>query len=137
MKTRLALATAVVLTLTSLTAWIPGAAASAALPLGAFGAGIAPPVHHGTLRVAGVPRDGATVTATGLRWHAPRLPRGMSLLSFAVAYSWQSCDAAGTHCRAGADRTAAPFAARRYAVGKADTGRRLRLTETAAEVVQT
>ena len=33
MKTRLALATAVVLTLTSLTAWIPGAAASAALPL--------------------------------------------------------------------------------------------------------
>ncbi len=87
MKTRLALATAVVLTLTSLTAWIPGAAASAALPLGAFGAGIAPPVHHGALRVAGVPRDGATVTATGLRWHAPRLPRGMSLLSFAVAYS--------------------------------------------------
>ena len=63
MKTRLALATAVVLTLTSLTAWIPGTAASAALPLGAFGAGIAPPVHHGTLRVAGVPRDGATVTA--------------------------------------------------------------------------
>ncbi|MGH3178587.1 MAG: endo alpha-1,4 polygalactosaminidase, partial [Streptosporangiaceae bacterium] len=57
--------------------------------------------------------------------------------SFAVAYSWQSCDAAGTHCRAGADRTAAPFAARRYTVGHADTGRRLRLTETAAEVVQT
>jgi hypothetical protein len=55
MKTRLALATAVVLTLTSLTAWIPGAAASAALPLGAFGAGIAPPVHHGTLRVAASP----------------------------------------------------------------------------------
>ena len=83
------------------------------------------------------PRDGATVAAAGLRWHAPRLPRGMSLLSFAVAYSWQSCDAAGTHCRAGADSTAAPFAARRYAVGHADTGRRLRLTETAAEVVQT
>ena len=61
----------------------------------------------------------------------------MSLLSFAVAYSWQSCDAAGTHCRAGADRTAAPFAARRYTAGHADTGRRLRLTETAAEVVQT
>jgi len=137
MKTRLALATAVVLTLTSLTAWIPGAAASAALPLGAVGAGIPPPVHHGTLRISGHPRDGATVTATGLRWHAPRLPRGMSLLSFAVAYSWQSCDAAGTHCRAGADNTAAPFAARRYTVGHADTGRRLRLTETAAEVVQT
>ena len=95
-------------------------------------------MHHGTLRVAGVPRDGATVTATGLRWHAPRLPRGMSLLSFAVAYSWQSCrrgrDALpgrGGHARP------TPFAARRYAVGHADTGRRLRLTETAAEVVQT
>ncbi|MGH3123766.1 MAG: endo alpha-1,4 polygalactosaminidase, partial [Streptosporangiaceae bacterium] len=37
----------------------------------------------------------------------------------------------------GAYRTAAPFAARRYTVGHADTGRRLRLTETAAEVVQT
>ena len=129
MKTRLALATAVLLTLTSLTAWIPSTAASAA--------SIPPPVHHGTLRVSGAARDGATVAAAGLRWHAPRLPRGMSLLSFAVAYSWQSCDAAGTHCRAGADSTAAPFAARRYAVGHADTGRRLRLTETASEVVQT
>ena len=108
MKTRLALATAVVLTLTSLTAWIPGTAASAALPLGAFGAGIPPPLHHGTLRVTGAARDGATVTAAGLRWHAPRLPRGMSLLSFEVAYSWQSCDAAGQHCKPGADTTAAP-----------------------------
>jgi len=80
MKTRLALATAVVLTLTSLTAWIPGTAASAALPLGAFGAGIAPPVHHGTLPSRAASGTGATVTATGLRWHAPRLPRGMSLL---------------------------------------------------------
>jgi hypothetical protein len=48
MKTRLALATAVGLTLTSLTAWIPGTAARAALPLGAVGASIAPPEPHGT-----------------------------------------------------------------------------------------
>ena len=137
MKTRLALAAAIALALTSLTAWLPAPAARAALPLGAVGAGIAPPVHHGTLRVSGAARDGATVAAAGLGWHAPRLPRGMSLLSFEVAYSWQSCDAAGTHCRAGADSAAAPFAARRYAVGHADTGRRLRLTETASEVVQT
>ncbi len=129
MKTWLALAAATALTLTALTAWLPTQAAHAAA--------IPPPVHHGTLRVSGAPRDGAAVTATGLRWHAPRLPRGMSLLSFAVAYSWQSCDAAGTHCRAGADSIAAPFAARRYTAGHADTGRRLRLTETAAEVVQT
>jgi hypothetical protein len=129
MKTGLALAAATALTLTSLTAWLPASAAHAA--------SIPPPVHHGTLRVSGLPRDGAAVTATGLRWRAPRLPRGMSLLSFEVAWSWQSCDAAGTHCRAGADSTAAPFAARRYTVGHADTGRRLRVTETAAEVVQT
>ncbi len=96
-----------------------------------------PPVHHGTLRVAGNPRDGATVTAAGLSWHAPRLPHGMSLLSFAVAYSWQSCDAAGQHCRSGADTTAAPFAARAYVPGQAEVGRRLRVTETAAEVIET
>ena len=131
MRTRpgLALAAAAALTLTSLTAWLPAPAADAA--------SIPPPVHHGTLRVFGLSRDGAAVTATGLRWRVPRLPGGMSLLSFEVAYSWQSCDAAGTHCRAGADTAAAPFAARRYRVGHADTGRRLRVTETAAEVVQT
>ena len=111
----------------------PGSAAAPA----AHAAAIPPPGHHGTLRVSGLSRDGAAVTATGLRWRAPRLPRGMSLLSFGVAYSWQSCDAAGKHCRSGADSTAAPFAARRYTVGHADTGRRLRVTETAAEVVQT
>jgi hypothetical protein len=122
MKTGLAVAAATALTLTSLTAWLPAPAAHAAA--------IPPPVHHGTLRVSGLPRDGAAVTATGLRWRAPWLPRGMSLLSFEVAWSWQSCDAAGTHCRAGADSTAAPFAARRYTVGHADTGRRLRVTET-------
>ena len=77
------------------------------------------------------------VTAAGLRWSAPRLPRGMTLLSFEVAYSWQSCAPSGQHCVTGADSAATPFAARRYVVGHADTGRRLRVTETASEVVQT
>ncbi len=77
------------------------------------------------------------VTASGLAWQAPRLPRGIRLLSFEVAYTWQSCGPHGGHCRAAADTTAAPFAARRYRAGHADTGRRLRVTETAAEVVQT
>jgi hypothetical protein len=113
---------------TSVTGTSAPAASAAPLPA---------PVHYGTLRVSGTPRDGATVTATGLSWHVPRLPRGMSLLSFQVAYSWQSCDAAGQHCRAGADTTAAPFAARRYVPGQADAGRRLRVTETAAEVIET
>jgi glycosyl hydrolase family 114 len=52
-----------------------------------------------------------------------------------VAYTWQAC-AAGT-CRTAADTTATPFAARRYVVGHADTGRLLKLTETASEVVET
>jgi len=123
---------AVVLTLASLVTGVTVSSSPAA-----SAATIPVPVHHGALRIAGIPRDGATVTAAGLSWHAPRLPRGMSLLSFQVAYSWQSCDAAGRHCRAGADTTAAPFAARSYVPGQAEAGRRLRVTETAAEVVQT
>jgi hypothetical protein len=94
-------------------------------------------VHLGTLRISGLPRDGAVVSATGLRWHAPRLPRGMTLLSFEVADTWQACNAAGQHCRPGAGSAAAPFAARRYVPGQAEVGRRLRVTETASEVIET
>jgi hypothetical protein len=61
----------------------------------------------------------------------------MRLLSFEVGYSWQSCAAGGRGCRAGADSTATPFAARGYVAGHADTGRWLRVTETASEVVET
>ena len=95
------------------------------------------PVQHGTLAISGPLRDGATVTAAGLGWHAPPLPHGMTLLSFEVAYTWQSCAPGGTGCRAAADSTATPYAARDYVVGQADTGRVLRLTETASEVVLT
>jgi len=98
---------------------------------------VPPPSHRGTLRITGPLRDGATVAATGLVWHRPRLPRGMHLLSFAVAYTWQSCTRTGWHCVTAADSTATPFAARQYRVGHADTGRRLRVTETAAETVET
>jgi hypothetical protein len=132
---------AAVITLASLVTGVSASAATAspATPPApaARTASLPAPVHHGTLRVSGTLRDGATTTATGLSWHAPRLPRGMSLLSFAVAYSWQSCDAAGRHCRSGADTTAAPFAARAYVPGQAEVGRRLRVTETAAEVIET
>ena len=67
---------------------------------------------------------------------APAAAR-LKLLSFEVAYTWQSCAPSGRHCTAAADTTATPFAARQYRVGHADTGRRLRVTETATEVVQT
>ncbi len=94
----------------------------------------APPARCGSAAWA---RDGAAVAAAGLAWRPGRLPRGMRLLSFEVAYSWQSCAPGGQHCRAAAGTTATPFAARRYVAGTADVGRRLRVTETAAEVVET
>ena len=100
-------------------------------------AGIRPPVASGTLRIRGRLRDGGVVRASGLRWRPGRLPRGDRLLSFEVSYRWRSCARRHGKCRLAADATATPFAARRYRPGHADTGRRLRLTETAAEVVQT
>jgi Glycoside-hydrolase family GH114 len=92
------------------------------------------PTARGHLRIAGLLRDGATARATGLFWHKSVLPRGDSMLSFGVTYSWQSCAA---RCVRGADTTATPFAASGYLIGHADVGRRLRLTETATEVVET
>ncbi len=94
------------------------------------------PGHRGRLRVTGRLRDGGTVTAAGLSWRPPRLPRGDRLLSFEVGYYWRSCPAHGS-CKTAPDSTATPFAARSYIVGHADTGQRLKLTETATEVVET
>ena len=94
------------------------------------------PVRHGHLRIAGRPRDGGVVRAAGLTFTPGALPRGDKLLSFEVGYSWTSCGSAG-HCRAGAGVTATPFAARQYRAGHADTGRRLAVTVTATEVVET
>jgi Glycoside-hydrolase family GH114 len=108
-----------------------GATRSAASPQ------IPPPARQGTLRITGEFRDGATVTAAGLAWHAPSWPGETKLLSFEVAYSWQSCAPDGRGCRTAADAAATPFAARQYRAGHADTGRRLRVTETASEVVET
>src|SRR5260221_1984169 len=93
------------------------------------------PVPSGRLRITGNFRDGAAVAATGLSWRPGRLPAGDRLLSFEVGYSWQACGAKG--CGPGADSTATPLAARRYIVGQADAGRRLRWSETATEGVQT
>ena len=123
-------------------ALLPLAAGNASAGVSLAGAGAAsrpipPPGHRGALRIAGLLRDGAVVTAAGLSWHPARLPRGQSLLSFEVSYSWQSCRARGQQCRTAAGSAATPFAARQYRVGHADTGRWLRVTETAAEVVET
>src|SRR5690242_8896366 len=95
-----------------------------------------PPRHHGTLRITGSLRDGGTVRAAGLSWRPGRLPPGDRLLSFEVGYYWEACTAAGK-CRTGADTAVAPFAARRYVAGHADTSRFLKVTETASEVVET
>jgi hypothetical protein len=114
-----------------------GTAAAAAAPRSSAAASIPAPGHRGALRISGVLRDGATVTAAGLSWSRPRLPRGMTMISFEVAYTWQSCADSGKGCKTAAGSTATPFAARDYVVGQADTGRLLRVTETASEVVET
>jgi hypothetical protein len=54
-----------------------------------------------------------------------------------VATTWQACVTPAGPCVRAADTTATPFAARRYVVGHADVGRYLRVTQTAAEVVET
>jgi Glycoside-hydrolase family GH114 len=95
------------------------------------------PRRRGSLRLTGRLRDGGTVRAAGLRWRPGALPRGDRLLSFAVAYAWTSCNAAGRQCHRAADATATPFSAGRYVVGHADAGRRLAVTETATETVET
>jgi hypothetical protein len=94
------------------------------------------PRHQGRLRITGQLRDGGTVTAAGLSWHPGKLPRGDKLLSFEVAYAWHACRGGGK-CGRAAGTTATPFAARRYVVGHADTGKRLAVTVTASEVVET
>ena len=116
---------------------VAGADATAAIPPRAqtATAHLRPPVATGRLRVDGTLRDGAWVRAAGVSWRPSALPSGDRLLSFGVTYTWSRC---GAHrCRPGADRTATPFAARHYVVGHGDTGRRLRLTETATQVVET
>jgi hypothetical protein len=143
-RATLTLTAASALAVTLLSAGPPAAGAGTTPALAGRTAGLAsaeasrlpPPRHHGTLRVAGSLRDGRTVRAAGLSWRPGRLPAGDRLLSFEVGYSWQACSAAGK-CTAGADTTATPFAARRYVAGHADTGRFLKVTETAAEVVET
>jgi Glycoside-hydrolase family GH114 len=129
-----AAAATMIITFPSLVA-MPAAAVTAA-PAQPAAARIPGPARHGVLRIAGRLRDGGMVAAAGLSWRPGRLPHSDRLLSFEVGYAWQSCSAPG-HCRRAADSTATPFAARRYRVGHADTGRLLRVTETAAEVVET
>ena len=114
-----------------------GAAGQAAVRAPAAKAALPPPVSAGRLRISGRLRDGGTVSASGQSFHAPRLPAGDKLLSFEVAYTWQRCPLGGGKCVAAADSAVTPFAASRYTVGHGDTGSRLRLTVTAAEVVET
>ena len=114
--------------------WSVAAAAAASRPV-APAAHVHPPVSRGTLRITGTPRDGSIVSAAGLSWRPGRLAQGQRLLTFEVAYYWKACTRTG--CRKAADSTVTPFAARHYIVGHADTGRTLRLTETATEVVET
>jgi hypothetical protein len=122
---------------------VGGIAAMAVLLVVAVGgpaeaaSGLGKPTATGSLRIAGTLRDGGVVSTRGLTWHPIALPHGDKLLSFGVTRTWRACSKATGKCVPAADQTATPFAAKRYIVGHADTGRRLRLTETATEVVET
>ena len=126
-------ALAVVFALTG-TGWSGGLPARASAAVPARSAAIPAPTAHGRLHIAGTLRDGKAIRATGLHWQTSRLPAKDTMLSFEVSYTWQSC---GAKCVTAADSTATPFAASRYVVAHADTGKRLRLTETATEVIET
>ena len=106
-------------------------------PAEAASGGLGKPTSTGSLRIGGTLRDGAVVSARGLTWHPIALPHGDKMLSFGVTRSWRACSKATGKCVPAADQTSTPLAAKRYVVGHADTGRRLRLTETATEVVET
>jgi Glycoside-hydrolase family GH114 len=112
---------------------LPGSVPASASAAGSAAA-IPAPTAIGRLSIAGPLRDGSTVVAAGLRWRPGSLPASDTLLSFEVGYAWRAC---ASTCATAADTTATPFAADRYVVGHADTGKRLRLTETATEVVET
>ena len=112
----------------------PARAAAAVQAVRAAATKIPAPTSEGRLAIAGTLRDGGTVQATGISWRPGSLPRSDKLLSFAVSYTWRSCAAT---CVTTADTTVTPFAASQYIVGHADAGRRLQLTETATETVET
>jgi Glycoside-hydrolase family GH114 len=95
------------------------------------------PTARGRLRIVGDLRDGGVVRASGVRLAPVPLPSNEKMLSFAIGYNWRACAAPGRRCRTAADVTATPFAARRYVVGHADTGKFLKVTEFAREVVET
>ena len=141
-RTRFLASVSVVALAASVLAALPSAAGAAAgAAVGAkpaVGAPIPAPVAHGRLRIAGLLRDGGTVTARGANFGPPPLPSGDVLLSFGVKYTWRRCPAQGSgKCVLAADSVATPFAARSYVVGHADVGGRLRVTVTAIAVVQT
>ena len=126
MRARMAMLTAVV-----------GLLAAAGGPPAIAAGTLKPPVGVGTLRIAGTLRDGAAVTAKGLRWKLPPLPAGDRVLTFEVAYVWRSCSVTGHVCRPAADMPATTLAAQHYTPGHADVGRLLKLLETARVVVET
>ncbi|MGZ6546262.1 MAG: endo alpha-1,4 polygalactosaminidase, partial [Actinomycetota bacterium] len=117
--------------------FLPGTPAGAIVARTSNARSISPPVSQGVLKITGAMADGGTVKAGGLSWTPSHLPSGDRVLSFQVAYDWEACAPQGGSCVTASDTTATPFAASRYIVGHTDVGNRLKLTETATEVVET
>lgn len=85
------------------------------------------PRHHGRLTLAGTLRDGSTVTATGVSWSV--VPGALQ----SVSYSWSACTRAG--CRALSVPPHQPYLPS-VLLGPGDVGRRIRVTETAVDVLR-
>ncbi len=85
------------------------------------------PTPHGKLTLSGSFRDGATITATGLKWTpAPGSPQS-------VAYSWSACK--GSHCTPLSTPVRQPYLPS-VVLGPHDVGKRVRVQETVTDVLR-
>lgn len=85
------------------------------------------PHHRGRLTLSGTLRDGSTVTAMGVSWSAP----AGALQS--VSYSWSACGRA--RCRALSIPPHQPYVPSAL-LGPGDVGRRIRVRETAVDLLK-
>jgi hypothetical protein len=84
------------------------------------------PMPHGTLKLTGTFRDGSTITAQGLSWHAS--PGSLQ----SVSYSWSACTR--SRCARLSTPPQQPYLAG-VTLGPGDVGKRIRVRESATDVL--
>ncbi len=85
------------------------------------------PTPHGSLALSGSLRDGSAITATGLDWTAA--PGSLQ----SVSYAWSACR--GSHCAQLSTPVHQPYLAS-VVLAPGDVGKRIRVTETATDVLR-